>query len=258
MNEGIFNFQFNGVNIPFKANLGNTFIMINATEMAKSVCKTKEEYLRLRPAMWIRSKDCKDYLNAIVNVRKVHIEDLIITSKGGSKFGQRDGTWMEKHLAIRYAQKLMPEFAVWVDDRIDEILTSGYSYMTQENGNLQNIINQLQNDNSMLQSQLTAQQPAMNYYNRVLSQNNGYTTREICAQLGLRISNKKLIQMLVDGGYMFRDKSGKPYLKDPWSKQGFQATVYEPCSDGVVRPFLKWTEIGKQFILERALDWKLI
>ena len=87
MNEGIFNFQFNGVNIPFKANLGNTFIMINATEMAKSVCKTKEEYLRLRPAMWIRSKDCKDYLNAIVNVRKVHIEDLIITSKGGSKFG---------------------------------------------------------------------------------------------------------------------------------------------------------------------------
>ena len=254
----IFNFQFNGVNIPFKAALGNTSVMIDATEMAKSVSNNKEDYDRLRPSRWLRSTECKNYVNALIkNGRILDINEVVkqipIPGKRGSGH-----IWMEKKLSIRYAQWINDDFAIWVDDRIDEILTQGYSFMTKENGDLQNIINQLQNDNSVLQSQLTAQQPAMNYYNRVISQNNGYTTREICAQLGLRISNKKLIQMLVDDGYMFRDKSGKPYLKDPWSKQGFQATVYEPCSDGVVRPFLKWTEVGKQFILERALDWKLI
>ena len=32
----------------------------------------------------------------------------------------------------------------------------------------------------------------------------------------------------------------------------------EKCSDGKIRPVTKWTEVGKQFIMERALDWKLI
>ena len=44
MNENLFNFNFNGVNIPFEATLGNTRIFVDATEMAKSMSITKEEY----------------------------------------------------------------------------------------------------------------------------------------------------------------------------------------------------------------------
>lgn len=228
--------------------------MIDASEMARVYSKTiGVDYDRVKPSRWTKSVECQNYVNALINAGLISASNQVIrTSLSGNK-GKRGGghTWMNRRLAIRYAQWLDPMFAIWVDSKIDELINDQIAF-------LDNSINQLQTENTNLKAQLTAQQPAMNYYNRVLSQNNGYTTREICAQLGLRISNKKLIQMLVDGGYMYRDKSGKPYLKDPWSKQGFQTTIYEPCSDGIVRPFLKWTEVGKQFILERALDWKLI
>ena len=257
MNENLFNFNFNGVNIPFEATLGNTRIFVDATEMAKSMSNTKEEYNRIRPYRWLRSQDCKEYLDALKRARNLGTYDLIKQIPVPGKRGSGH-IWMDKKLAIRYAQRINPDFAIWVDDRIDEILTSGYSSMTQENGNLQNTINMLTNENNNLKQQLTSQQPAINYYNQVLNQKNGYTTRDICTQLGLRISNKVLIKMLVDRGYMYRDKIGKPYFYEPWNNQGYQTTVYKKCSDGIVRPEIMWKEVGKQIILERALDWKLI
>lgn len=55
MNENLFNFNFNGVNIPFDATLGNTRIFVDATEMAKSMSNTKEEYNRIRPYRWLKT-----------------------------------------------------------------------------------------------------------------------------------------------------------------------------------------------------------
>ena len=244
-NVNVFNFNFNGVNIPFEASLGNTNIMINATEMAKSVCKTREEYDRKRPSRWLRSQECKEYINALVNVQKVAIEDLIITTRGGSNYKQRPGTWMEKHVAVRYAQSLDPNFAVWVDYRIDEILTSGYSFMTQENGNLQTIISQLQ--------------AKENYVNDVINcaSVNTYSTRDICMGLGLRISSYQFNNMLVDHDVAFRKGTGL-YLKSPHCYMGLQKIVYETCPDGKKRANVRWTEAGKMWVYSRLKDWGVI
>lgn len=229
--------NYNGVQVAFE--MKNNDMMINATEILKN-------YPNKRMSDFLSNKTTKELINQVSSETGISASELVIVVKGGQP--QAQGTWMYRKIALWFALWVDIRFFSWCLNILDSFLvqlsSQGMAAKDAEINRLQNL--------------LTAQQPAMNYYNRVLSQNNGYTTREICAQLGLRISNKKLIQMLVDGGYMFRDKSGKPYLKDPWSKQGFQATVYEPCSDGVVRPFLKWTEVGKQFILERALDWKLI
>ena len=244
-NSNIFNFRFNGVNIPFKANLGDIKIFIDATEMAKSACSKKSDYDKLRPSRWIRSVDYKNYVDAlfrtgrILDICEVIMKVPVIGKEGSFHI------WMEKNLSIRYAQWLSSEFAIWVDDRIDEILTQGYSFMTQENGNLQTIISQLQ--------------AKENYVNDIINcaSVNTYSTRDICMGLGLRISSYQFNNMLVDHDVAFRKGTGL-YLKSPHCYMGLQKIVYETCPDGKKRANVRWTEAGKMWVYSRLKDWGVI
>ena len=123
MNNQVFTFDFNGISIPFSAILGNSNVMINATEMAKAF--SNGNYRRVKPSRWIRSEACKRLVKAINKARNLGPDDLtdLIEINNG-------GTWMCRKLAIQYAQWLSEEFALWVSDRIDEILDQGYSFMT--------------------------------------------------------------------------------------------------------------------------------
>ena len=245
---GNFNFNFNGVNIPFEATLGNTSVMVNATEMAKSMSKTKMDYDRLRPSKWLITVDCNRYINALIkNGRISSINDVVkrVSIPGRRGRGQ---TWMEKKLAIRYAQWLDEDFAIWVDDRIDEILTNGYSFMTQENGNLQTIINQLQ--------------PKADYYDQVLQNSNFvYSTRDLCLSLGLNqkgITNKNLIKRLISESYGYRTLDGKFHLYEPYNSEGYLGTNTELCPDGKYRTSKKWSEYGRIWIYGLAKKWGIL
>lgn len=244
---GNFNFNFNGVNIPFEATLGNTSVMVNATEMAKSVSKTKEEYNQKRPSRWLELDSTKLYINAVLNDVSGDIKNLskLIRSTKGR---YNSGTWFNKKLAIRYAQWLSPEFAVWVDNRIDEILTNGYSFMTQENGNLQTIINQLQ--------------PKADYYDQVLQNSNFvYSTRDLCLSLGLNqkgVTNKNLIKRLISESYGYRTLDGKFHLYEPYNSEGYLGTNTELCPDGKYRTGIKWSEYGRIWIYGLAKKWGIL
>lgn len=244
-----FTYSYNGKILTFFLN--NDDYWVDATEMAIMFCSDKSEYNKVRPYRWLRSIDCKNYIDALKTTAQISGTDDVIKKVSLSGKGGSCHVWMHRRIAIRYAQWLDMNFAIWVDSKIEELMFQGRTDMNNQ-------INQLQLENNNLQQQLTDQQPAINYYNQVLNQRNGYTTSDICYQLGLRISSKDLIKMLVDKKYMYRDKKGRPKLYSPWDSQGFQTTIYEKCSDGKIRPVTKWTEVGKQFILERALDWKLI
>lgn len=239
-------FSYNGKIITLLKENANYWI--DATEMALMFSSSNDDYNKIRPSRWLRSVDCKNYLEALCTT--VQISDTSNFIKKVSVEGKEGNyhIWMYRLVAIRYAQWIDLKFAIWVDSKIEELINIGTD----------NEINILTTENNNLQQQLTNQQPAINYYNQVLNQRNGYTTSDICYQLGLRISSKDLIKMLVDKKYMYRDKKGRPKLYSPWDSQGFQTTIYEKCSDGKIRPVTKWTEVGKQFIMERALDWKLI
>lgn len=244
---GNFNFNFNGVSIPFEATLGNTSVMVNATEMAKSVSKTKEEYNQKRPSRWLELDSTKLYINAVLNDVSGDIKNLseLIRSTKGR---YNSGTWFNKKLAIRYAQWLSPEFAVWVDNRIDEILTNGYSFMTQENGNLQTIINQLQ--------------PKADYYDQVLQNSNFvYSTRDLCLSLGLNqkgVTNKNLIKRLISESYGYRTLDGKFHLYEPYNSEGYLGTNTELCPDGKYRTGIKWSEYGRIWIYGLAKKWGIL
>ena len=98
--------------------------MINATEMAKPFGK--------RPVKWLELPSTKEFLSTMSEVRKSDIE-FIKTVKGGSNGG--GCTWMHEDVALEFARWLSPAFAIWCNDRIKELLTTGSTATNNEPNN---------------------------------------------------------------------------------------------------------------------------
>lgn len=82
----------------------------NATQAAAKYGK--------QPAEWLRLQSTLDYIAALQrhnpNMGKSHI-----TRRGQSS---TSGTWLHPKLAVRFAQWLDPDFAVWCDAQIDSLV----------------------------------------------------------------------------------------------------------------------------------------
>ena len=92
----------------------------NATEAAKRFDK--------RPNDWINLPETQRYIEALVkrdyqksDTKLSGITNFIKTKKGNSKqFTQ--GTWLHPKLAVRFAQWLDIDFAIWCDEQIDGLI----------------------------------------------------------------------------------------------------------------------------------------
>lgn len=74
-----------------------------------------------RPVDWLRLPETIRYLEAVCRRSDVRKSHFIKTYKGNSnRFSQ--GTWLHPKLAVRFAQWLDVDFAVWCDEQIDALL----------------------------------------------------------------------------------------------------------------------------------------
>lgn len=96
----------------------------NATEAAKRFGK--------RPIDWLRLPETEKYIDALVkresqksDVRKSHFTNFVKTKKGNS-LNFEQGTWLHPKLAVRFAQWLDIDFAIWCDEQIDSIVRASY------------------------------------------------------------------------------------------------------------------------------------
>ncbi|MGB0930849.1 MAG: KilA-N domain-containing protein [Chitinophagales bacterium] len=122
-------FKYKEQEISFDFGDGNR--MVNATEMAKVFNKKVNNFLR--------QKSTEAYIKALTEYllkKKGKSETLISVSlqeqiirivKGNFSNGHLQGTWMHRILALRFAQWLNPKFAIWVDEKIQELLHQGYT-----------------------------------------------------------------------------------------------------------------------------------
>lgn len=85
------------------------------TDMAKATGKLLAD--------WTRLKKTESYLNTISAVMGIPITEMVQTIQGGTPESQ--GTWGHPKVALRFAQWCSDEFAVQVDQWIDELLTTG-------------------------------------------------------------------------------------------------------------------------------------
>lgn len=115
-------FTYNDYEITF--DFSKEHKMINLSQMAKVFDKFPKDFFKL--------KSTKEYVKALLThlnnpVRTILLteKDLIYTVQGGTP--ELQGTWVHKLVAIRAAQWLDPFFAIWVDEKVEELLVEGFT-----------------------------------------------------------------------------------------------------------------------------------
>jgi len=90
-------------------------LYINATKIAKHFSKT--------PKDWLKNQDTQSYIEALLKTYNYLNNNILVkVLKGNFANGQEQGTWIHQKLIIAFARWLSPEFAVWCDVQIEEII----------------------------------------------------------------------------------------------------------------------------------------
>jgi hypothetical protein len=109
-------FNYNGNSITFQK--GDN-VMVNATEMAKSFGK--------RPIDWLKTEQSDALLKALTKVKNLTLANIVQVIKGGNN----PGTWMHEDVAMLFAQWLSPDFYLWCNDRVKELLKNGVTTISK-------------------------------------------------------------------------------------------------------------------------------
>ena len=264
---GIRIFQYNGSDITF--NSGST-VMVNATQMAKPFGK--------RPVDWLKTAQSQEFLKAMSEVKKITSEDLLKIKKGGDNHAQ--GTWMHEDVALEFARWLSPEFAIWCNDRIKELLRHGMTAtpqtidaiiadpaagirllqalqqerderqrLQQENAEQAATLEQRRHTIALQTAQLQKSAPKVNYYDQTLLSTSTLTMTQVAKSLGLNVD--ELTSRLKTAGIIYR-QSGQWLLKDPYCRWELHKTrtANYTRSDGqpASNLYTVWTERGRRFI----------
>ena len=111
--------------------------MVNATQMAKPFPKKA-------PADFLRLSSTKSFVLALEEDYKKGgaPKEVLRIVKGGNDV-ELQGTWMDEHLALKFAGWLAPEFEVWVYKKIRELLTTGKTEVSGKNENFGYVLREI-------------------------------------------------------------------------------------------------------------------
>lgn len=101
---------YNGVEIFWEGDDPGQFI--NATQMCKAAGKRWNDFAE--------TQEFQEYVSELSLKTGIPVIRLV-----ESRPGRYGGTWVHRKVAIRLAQWCSAKFAVWVDDRIEELMTTG-------------------------------------------------------------------------------------------------------------------------------------
>lgn len=237
-------FRYNENPIAFQSVNGD--VMVSATAMAKPFEK--------RPAKWLELPSAKEFLDTLGAIRKS--DRLIVTING-------KGTWFHSDVAIEFARWLSPQFAIWCNDRIKELLKTGVATISNDDEVimhamqvLQNRLKlsqekeaQLQEQNRLQSEELRLSAPKADYYDKVMMSEDAYCTNRIAKELGM--SAKTLNRILKERGVQYK-QGGQWLLKHKYQNRGYTKTHthHFTHSNGELGTTMStvWTERGREWI----------
>ena len=240
-------------------------VMVNLTEVAKAFPEKNLTQI-------INSQEIKDYCDALTKLQNYSLADLLEVRRGGIN----PGTWAHQKVALRVAQKLSPDFAIWVDTRLEELLTSGITTISNDDEAILHAMTVLQQrveENKQRLSKITAekeqlrltsvaqeeqlktQAPQVEYFRKVIDSTGLQTVNMIAFCFG--ISPIKLNKLLCQWGIQYK-QSGTYFLYAKYRDKGYAEHKPYPYIDSKgetkTRQHMFWTEKGKQFIIELYTD----
>ena len=106
-------FLYNDQPVSFLSNSGA--LMVDATSMAKPFSK--------RSSDWLITKQAQELIASLSAKTGIPVTALVSVNQGGSN----PGTWMHEDVALLFAQWLSPDFYLWCNDRIKELIKIGFT-----------------------------------------------------------------------------------------------------------------------------------
>lgn len=214
-------FCYNGSNVSMTRN-ENGVVYVNLTEFAKPFPNKNLTQI-------INSQEIKDYCHALSKLQNYSLADLLLVKRGGND----NGTWGHQKVALRVAQKLSPNFAVWVDTKIEEILTQGVATVRNDDEAIayaMEVLNKrlseskqrvqiLEGENSHLQEQNRILAPKAVYTDEVLQSTSTYTFTQCAKELNFR-SATAFLSELKRRGIIFK-QSGQYQLTSKFAGNGY-------------------------------------
>ena len=257
MNEvKVFNYQNSEITFAYGSN-----VMINATEMAKPFGKLTKD--------WLSNKQTNDLISTLSAERGISLTELVSVQRGGSQ----QGTWLHEDLALLFAQWLSPQFYIWCNDRIKELLTQGVTtignddeaimramlILQQRVKDSQQKVQMLEGENEIQQQEIKILAPKAKYTDDVLQSSSTFTTTQVAQGLGM--TAQKLNKKLQELGVQYR-QSGQWLLKGRYKDMGIakvRVHTYfnEATEKHVTTQALVWTENGRLFIYSLKNEGKL-
>ena len=240
--------MYEGTEISFE--LSNGDVMVNLTDVAKAFPSKNLSQI-------INSKEIREYVNRLAAIRNYIASDLLQVENGV-------GTWAHQKVALRVAQKLSPDFAIWVDSKLEELLTQGVATVSNDDEVIAQAMTVLQRrleankqQLQIAQGTIEAQQeelkaiaPLADYTREVLQSTSTFTATQIAKDLGMSAVtlNSKLRRL----GIQFY-QSGQWFLTAKYQGRGYTdmriAKYVDSRTDEVkTSQSLVWTERGRLFI----------
>jgi phage antirepressor YoqD-like protein len=240
-------FNYNGTDITFLFEDGN--VMVNLTEVAKAFPEKNLSDI-------INSKEISEYIEKLSEIGIYSSLDLLIVTKGNYSDGRKQGTWAHQKVALRVCQKLSTQFSIWVDTKIEELLTTGVTTVSNDDDAIiyamqvlqkrveatKQRIRTLEKENEQLASKAE-------YCDRVLQSSATYTMTQVAKELGM--SAVALEKKLRSANVMFK-QSGQWILYAKHQDKGYtkNRTHHYTHSDGTTgtNTITVWTEKGRAFV----------
>lgn len=270
-------FNYNGASITFQTGEAT---MVNATEMAKPFGESK------RAKNWLALQSTQEFLTVLSKGRNLPLADLVQVTKGSNN----PGTWMYEDVALEFARWLSPQFAIWCNDRVKELMRHGVTATPaaieniladpanailmlqalqeerQRNASLSEKNHVYKSENSRLlrltanqQSQLEAQAPKVEYADNVLSSESTYTTTQIAKELGM---SAQRLNKLLNGLKVQYRQSGQWLLYARFQAKGYMKTrthTYQRNNGRTSTMLVSvWTEAGRMFLHSLLRKYDLI
>lgn len=250
MSTSIINFDYKGNQISFERGKD---LMVNLTAMAKP-------YPNKNLTNIINSQEIRDYCNSLTKLQNYSLADLLMVKRGGDN----PGTWAHRLVAIRVAQKLNSDLAVWVDMKIEELMTTGVATVSNDDEAiayamqvLNNRLEQARQEKAMLEQQnnylsneIRQQAPKVKYVDDVLQSTRTYTSTQMAKELDMKTA-EQLHKKLKEKGVMFY-QSGQWMLTATHCGKGYTRprTTAFTRSDGSqgTNTITTWTETGRLFL----------
>jgi phage antirepressor YoqD-like protein len=220
-------FSYNGNSVRMRKM--NGYILVCLTDFAKPFPDKNLSHI-------VNSRELTDYVARMSEIQNCISTDLLRVTKGGDATQQ--GTWAHHRVAIRVAQKLSTDFAIWVDDKIEELLTTGSASLQPKLPNFNNpaesarawadqyeknqmLSLEVQKKEEEKQAIIEETKPAVVFAECVKSAPTNILVRDLAkliTQNGYAIGEQRLYDWLVENKYLIRhkrwSKSKNKYLFD--------------------------------------------